>query len=215
MGTEIKNNAISTVVAMLNEQIRELSEELSDIAKAIEELTTVRDLTSGLLDTTDDSPMMEARRLVVGDAVFTHEQRNRAEVYRLMLGGLTSLGDMQKAMGRGEQSVRDLLRGLRDMGLVVKGPNKDGRFYLAGDAVGDEMTHHFTSRQWRWEDAYKLVARGCRTSPELATRFGHGWTNKQCSELLCHLGKLGLVKKLKGNRWVVTSKKAVFFSGNN
>jgi hypothetical protein len=245
MGTETKNNAIGTVIAMLDEQIGGLADEIAELAKAMEELTTVRELTAGLLDaTTDERPTngvgealaasvsrkLEAGGLVVGEAVFTYEQRNWAAVYKLMLDGMTYLGAMQTAMKWGGQSgkqrTRDCLRSLREMGLVVKGPNADSRYYLAGDTpnaltssdvvVGPnpkQGAYEFLPRQWRWQDAHMLVRRGCRTTRELAGRFGHGWTVKQASGLLYQLKNLGLIEKQGKRGWHVTDREVIYYKG--
>lgn len=240
MGTATKNNAIGTVVAMLDEQIGGLADEIAELAKAMEELTTVRELTAGLLGATDEQPAsgadkalaasvsrkLEAGGLVVGEAVFTYERRNWAALYKLMLDGMTYLGDMQTAMKWGKQRTRDCLRGLRDMGLVVKGPNADSQYYLAGDTpnaltssdvvVGPnpkQGAYEFLPRQWRWQDAHLLVRRGCRTTRELAGRFGHGWTVKQASGLLYQLSKLGLIEKRGKRGWHVTDREVIYYKG--
>jgi len=140
---------------------------------------------------------------------------------------------MQTAMNwggqAGKQKARDCLRGLREMGLVVKGPKNNSQYHLAEDTPnaltssdvvvaakrshrsGKDKAYEFLPRQWRWEDAHGLVSRGCRTSKELAKRFGHGWTVKQASGLLYQLKKLGLIKKDGKRGWVVTDKEVVYW----
>ena len=249
-----RDDAINTVITMLNEQIRGIMDEITELTDAAEELTEVRELTSGLLAPTDgpgwlvtteevptngaSDPVMASvsktlyeGALVGGEAMFTYEQRNWASIYKMMLDGVTYMGDMEEATTWSKQRVRDCLRGLREMGLVVKGPNNDSQFHLAEDTPnaltssdvviaprrshrsGKAKAYEFLPRQWRWEDAHKLVGRGCRTSKELAKRFGHGWTTKQASGLMYQLKKLGLIEKNGKRGWAITDREVVYWRG--
>lgn len=263
---DTRKNAIRDVIKMLDEQIKGITDEVAGLIEAVEELTEVRELTSGLLGpslgpgwvvTTEEpdagvnhkpncvhnvsfredkvaasvSKKLYEGALVVGEAMFTYEQRNWAAIYRLMLDGMSYIGDMETATTWSKQRVRDCLRGLREMGLVVKGPNNDSQFYLADDTPnaltssdvvvapkrghrsGKPKAYEFSPRQWRWEDAHKMVSRGCRTSKELAKRLGHGWTVKQASGLLYQLRKLGLIEKRGKRGWAITDREAVYWRG--